>query len=385
MLASCGAFAIVEALQAHHLPIQHILILLVLGIMGLRLPKGKVAKAVYTAIEIGLIFYGTLLGYLHILPTLYLIVMIRSCFMFESFGRWMIAGLSFLLFLINQIQYFHSIRFLVQPEDQHRFWMHQLSEILMFTLGLFFVIQLINTLLTERQTQRQLSMAHHQLQQYALEIESLAAVQERNRIAREIHDSLGHVLTALNVQLQTAAKLWAVDPTEAQTFLVQAKRLGETAMKEVRHSVHALRADAVEVPDLWQSIETLVEDFQQGTGIIVSTQIDRDQMLPAQTRQALYRIVQEALTNICKYAQATAVQIQLTTQPEQVCLVIADNGQGFSKGARSTGFGLQGMRERVAALHGEFYLETAPGSGCQITVKIPTTEGKKLLLVQSEP
>jgi signal transduction histidine kinase len=92
----------------------------------------------------------------------------------------------------------------------------------------------------------------------------------------------------------------------------------------------------------------------------------------------LYRIVQEALTNISKYAQATQVQIHLVTTgdslqegSDRICLTLEDNGQGFNCHQETTGFGLQGMQERVAALDGEFHLTTAPGAGCQIKVELP--------------
>lgn len=222
MLASCGAMAAIEAWQRQSLPIQHILILVSLGVMGWLLPSGKTPiRYLYTAIEIGLIFYGTTLGYLHILPTLYLIVMIRSCFLFDPPGRWIVAGLSLMLFLVHQVQYINTLTPLMLPNvEQQRIWMHQVAEVLMFGLGLFFVGQLVNVLLTERRTQEQLALAHEQLRQYAIQVEDLAAVQERNRIAREIHDSLGHALTTLNVQLQTAVKLWQRNPSEAKPFLV---------------------------------------------------------------------------------------------------------------------------------------------------------------------
>lgn len=174
----------------------------------------------------------------------------------------------------------------------------------MFGLGLFLVLQLANTLIAERLTRQKLSLAHEQLRQYAWQIEDLAAVQERNRIARDIHDSLGHVLTALNVQLQTAVKLWQIEPDKAQIFLKQAHQLGTIAMKEVRKSVSTLRADAPEDQPLEAAIASLVEDFRQSGGISIFSSITLDAVLPPQVAKTLYRIVQEALTNICKHAQA---------------------------------------------------------------------------------
>jgi signal transduction histidine kinase len=252
--------------------------------------------------------------------------------------------------------------------------MHQVAEVLMFALGLFFVSQLVSTLLAERRMQEQLAFAHEQLREYALQIEDLAAVQERNRIAREIHDSLGHALTSLNVQLQTAVKLWQHDPVEAKPFVDQAQRLGKVAMQEVRQSVHALRADAVEEEPLEKTIATLVKEFCQSTGIQVKTQIDLQAVLPAQMTKTIYRVVQESLTNICKHAEANWVQINLQQMTDRIHLSIRDDGHGFQPQIKPSGFGLHGMQERIMALQGSFKVESELGAGCCILVELPLQE-----------
>ncbi|NCJ07146.1 sensor histidine kinase [Synechococcales cyanobacterium C] len=372
MLGSCATLAVIETLQQGHFPIQHILILGTLGLMGLVVPSGKPwQKVLYTVLEMGLVFYGTLLGYLHILPTLYLIVLIRSCFIFNVTGRWAIAGLSLLFFVVHQIKYIASLLPLLDAEVEHQFWMHQSSEILMFAVGLFFVLQFVNTWLSECRTREQLGFAHEQLRQYSLQVEDLAAVQERNRIARDIHDSLGHALTALNVQLQTAVKLWEVNPMEAKTFLTQARRLGDVAIQEVRQSVHALRVDTRAREPLETAIATLAKDFHQSTGIPVTTDLQIDGIVPAPVHTTLYRLVQEALTNICKHAHATAVQVQVQTHPDRIGLTVVDDGRGFQPSASLLGFGLQGMQERVEALKGTFHITSTPGAGCRVTVELP--------------
>jgi signal transduction histidine kinase len=230
--------------------------------MGLVLPSGNLAiKVAYTALEIGLIFYGTILGYLHILPTLYLIVVMRSCFLFKPLGRWVVTGIIFILFLSDQ--YKCIIRAVPQdPEQQIHFGMHIVAETLVFGLGVFFVLQLTNKILSERQMRQKLAQAHEQLQEYAQKIEELATVQERNRIARDIHDSLGHALTSLNIQMQTAVKLWEKEPIQAHSFLTQAQSLGKTAMQEVRKSISTLREDAKEEPPLETRIETLLDEIK---------------------------------------------------------------------------------------------------------------------------
>ena len=371
MLASCGFLALVEAWQGQMIPVRHISILVVLGLMGLILPSEKlVVKVIYTAIEIGLIFYGTVLGYLHILPTLYLIVVMRSCFLFELLGQWIVTGLVFILFLSDQIKYLHRA-LPPTPEEQMNFGMHLLAETLVFGLSLFFVLQLTNKLLVERQMRQQLTNAHKQLQHYAQKVEELAAVQERNRIASDIHDSLGHALTSLNIQLQTAVRLWEKEPIQARSFLAQAQQLGTTAMKEVRQSISTLRQDSKDEEPLESKIETLVDDFRKGTGLGICTNISRCGSIPLPVTKTIYRIVQEALTNIFKHAQATDVQILLSSTKEFLYLTVEDNGKGFNLKQNHSGFGLQGMQERVAVVNGHCHLKTSPGEGCRIEVEIP--------------
>lgn len=373
MLASCGSLAVVEAFGGHTIPVQHISILFALGLMGLVLPSGsQIIKIIYTTIEIGLIFYGTVLGYLNILPTLYLIVVMRSCFLFKSTGRWIVTGIVFILFLGDQYKY--MLQAIPQdPEQQIHFGMHIFAETLVFGSGIFFVLQLTNKVLSERQIRQKLANANEQLQEYAQKVEELATVQERNRIARDIHDSLGHALTSLNIQMQTAVKLWEKEPTQAHTFLTQAQSLGKTAMQEVRKSISTLREDPREERPLEARIETLVDDYRKGTGLSICTNICSCAVTKTVAR-TIYRIVQEALTNIFKYAEATEVRIKLKTTSAQLCLTVEDNGRGFNPKQRSSGFGLQGIQERTTSVNGQFQLTTAPGKGCRIEVTIPNAK-----------
>jgi signal transduction histidine kinase len=373
MLGSCGVMAVIEAVQTQCIPIAHLSILLILMAMGLALPKVKPSLAyLYTALQMALILLGTTLGYLHILPTLYLIVMIRSCFLLQPTGRRFVAALSFIFFAVHQVQYLITIMPLRLPTvGEQRIWMHQFAEFLMFGLSLFLIVQLVTTLIAERRTQQKLTHAHNQLRQYSLQVEALAAVQERNRIAREIHDSLGHALTSLNVQIQTVGKLWKHNPEEAFLFLEQAQQLGTMAMQEVRQSVRTLRADEREDLPLEEAIATLLQEFRQRNAISVDSSIHLTRLVSPEVTHTLYRITQEALTNIHKHAQAKTVRLDLKTRVDKVYLAISDDGQGFSYHRNSPGYGLRGMQERVAASNGEFQLQTNPGQGCQIAVTLP--------------
>lgn len=382
MLAVCGSMAVFDALDNHHIPILHILILVLLGGMGFVIPNGKLwIKVLYTVIELSLIFYGTLLGYLHVLPVLYLIVVIRSCFLFEISGRWITAGVTLLCFVSHQAQYSLTIVPWLSQQELQAFWMHQLAELLMFGLGVALVLRLASTLLSERQmktelvlTHAELTASHVRLQEYAAQVEEMAVLKERNLLAQEIHDSLGHALTALTLQLRVAKKLWQQDPDRAATAVDEAQALGNLAMSEVRESVRTLREGVPEMPSLSQSIMTLVETFQRNTGIQVDLQQAGLHYVSQPVSKTVYRILQEALTNILKHAEATAVEITVSSTRQQLHLSIQDNGKGFDQGQITPGFGLKGMGDRTEAFGGLLQLNSSRGAGCQITVELPLLE-----------
>jgi two-component system, sensor histidine kinase and response regulator len=237
------------------------------------------------------------------------------------------------------------------------------------------VLVRIETQLSIRRLQAKLQQALAQERSLNYQIESMAAIEERNRIAREIHDSLGHSLTALIMQIQAADSMIQTDPVQAQIFLTQAYQLSKTAMQEVRQSVKALRVDQPAPKSLETTILDLAEGFRQVTGVTPIVQIDLNKSVSLCVSTTIHRIVQEALTNISKHAQATQVQIDLLpirqASGDCLCLTLKDNGKGFDCRQHTAGFGLQGMQERVAALAGEFHLTAAPGAGCQIEVRFP--------------
>ncbi len=221
----------------------------------------------------------------------------------------------------------------------------------------------------ELYTPEQLAQMHDSLWQCVLQFANVSAAQERNRIARDLHDSVGHALTALNFQLQTAMKCKA-DGNQAQ-LLNEAHELVKIATKEVRESVKALRSDALETQSIEELVESLVKDFKSTTGILPEVHIDLSIQLPLHLVAPIYRITQEALNNIRKYAKATAVQLHISTTSTGAYLIVKDNGRGFDVDKISGGYGLQGMQERVTVLQGRFSVDSQPGEGCCISVGIP--------------
>jgi signal transduction histidine kinase len=350
------------------------------GLLGLRLPVHRLKAIAHTLIAFGLILVTTFLGiqnrlfpFLHLYPYLYIIVVIRACLMFPFRGRLLTTLATFSLFLLVLIRLVRNSNWVenigqqvptaLRDRLQDRLELFNLgvafTAAVLLGLALLFIFLLVNALLAERQSREQ-------LRQYALRVERLAMEQERNRIAREIHDSLGHSLTALNLQLEGALKLWQVNPERAQTFLREAKQMGSIALQEIRQSVAAMRADPLQGQRLAEAIAALIQDFQRHTGIQPTCQIDLPIPLTAEVNVAVYRITQEALTNISKHANAKQVTIEMAIRNSQLHLMIADDGQGFERSQNQTGFGLQGMKERVLSLGGELTIESAIGQGCCI-------------------
>jgi signal transduction histidine kinase len=244
--------------------------------------------------------------------------------------------------------------------------------------GGFAFFAAVSTALIQQQKDRQraeqllaeLEDAHRQLRSYAAQVEALAVAEERNRLAREIHDSLGHYLTAITMQLQAAGKLVATQPERAAASIAKAEEMARESLAEVRRSVAALRASPMDTATLDDAIDELVQNLRDGGIATTFTVRGTSQSLPIQTKTALYRAAQEGLTNVRKHANASAVEIELAYEPEQATLTIADNGTG-QRGQKSEGFGLLGLRERVVLLGGSLEAGDDPEGGFRLHVVVP--------------
>ena len=223
----------------------------------------------------------------------------------------------------------------------------------------------------------QLQEAHRQLQDLSAQAEDLAVSQERNRLAREMHDTLGHRLTVASVQLQAVERLITTEPARAIQLTGSAREQVKEALADLRHTVATLRAPLEADLALVPALKRLAGSFEQATGIVVQLALpERAPELPAPYRQAIYRGAQEGLTNIQKHAQATLVWVLLAQQTGDVTLTVRDNGVGLN-GNNSMGFGLRGLRERAAQLDGSLQIETLADGGTQLalTLPLPSPEG----------
>lgn len=214
----------------------------------------------------------------------------------------------------------------------------------------------------------ELSAANHQLREYAAKVEELATAKERNRLAREIHDSLGHYLTVINVQLEAARAVIDRDGERARDVLGKAQSLTQEGLNEVRRSVAALRTAPTTDRPLPEILAALVDECRVAGVEAGLTLKGEPRSLSPQAELALYRAAQEGLTNVRKHARAAQATVTLTYEPETVLLTIEDDGVGCA--AAEEGFGLLGIRERATLLSGGVRIHTAEGRGFRLEVEV---------------
>jgi two-component system, NarL family, sensor histidine kinase DevS len=193
---------------------------------------------------------------------------------------------------------------------------------------------------------------------------------ERERLARELHDETGQALTSILLGLKSVED--AKSASEASAATGELRELVVTTLQDVRRLAVELRPKALDDFGLVSALERLVETFHEQTGIEVDLEPRLgEERLPSDVETTLYRITQEALTNVVKHAQARHVSIVLTRRDGSVSAVIEDDGRGFTAGSGGDGLGLLGMRERIALVGGRLEVESSPGSGTTLSIEVP--------------
>jgi signal transduction histidine kinase len=259
------------------------------------------------------------------------------------------------------------------------------------------------------QSRRQLETAHIQLRQYAEQVEELTIARERTRVAREIHDTLGHYLTILNVQLETISRLLERDPSRLAAEVAEARQVAAQSMQEVRNAVAALRPAGIATITLAQALNQLGNEFKRAAPETELT-LDLEEELPPlapDVHLALYRAAQEALTNVRKHAHASNVLVRLRYEESWLELLVLDNGRGRAddqrerecrgpaeasarpqrrgisaasdSGRKAEGFGLIGLVERVKLLGGQVLYgpATPDGRGYRVTIRVQASEPRR--------
>jgi len=259
---------------------------------------------------------------------------------------------------------------LVMPLLLRSRWIDAIAIAIVYGTGIVFVVVFTRVAASEREARRALSEVNQLLRDHASEVEELAATRERNRLAREIHDSLGHYLTVVNVQIGAARTVLDQDRPRALEHLSKAQALTQEGLAEVRHSVATLCASPTESQPLPQALAKLVQQWN-AAGLSISLHIAGNvRPLSPQTNLTLYRAAQEGLTNVAKHAHANDVDVTLNYDSAHTTrLLVKDDGVGSNNSVG--GFGLLGVRKRVQLLNGRVSVRTEIGKGFGLEVEVP--------------
>ena len=216
---------------------------------------------------------------------------------------------------------------------------------------------------------------NEQLVHYAASLEELTISRERNRLARELHDTLAHSLSAVTVQLGAVETLWENSPDAAKALLAQADASARDGLEEARRALQALRASPLEDLGLVLALEALAKEAAARTNATLRLSLPEDNLtlLEPYIEQSIYRVAQEALENSVRHAEANQLRVSLTNSAEQIQLTIRDNGRGFepSKAAVNGHFGVAGLEERASVIGGTLTVESGPLEGTTIHLTVP--------------
>jgi signal transduction histidine kinase len=222
----------------------------------------------------------------------------------------------------------------------------------------------------------ELRQAKAELERSAALAEELAALRERTRLAREMHDSIGHALVVVNVKLEAAERLYAKDAAKGAAELEETRALVRETMVDLRRSLADLRSPLPSHHDLPLAIQRLGRELQSRTRIDVRYDVgDQLPLLPPDVSESFWRVAKEALTNVERHAGAASVAITLCYEEGTLVLRISDDGSGIEPHAltRIGHFGIVGMNERMVNLGGKLVLNERPGGGTIVEARLPFT------------
>jgi len=247
---------------------------------------------------------------------------------------------------------------------------HALIRLFLFGVTGFVVVKLS---VAQRKQRAELAEKNAQLAHYATTLEQLTISQERNRMARELHDTLAHTLSAVNVQLKALEVLLDTNPAAAHTALQQTQELTRNGLHEARRALHDLRIKPVEELGLVLAIQGLAKTVGERAGLQVRLDLPAQlNYLTPQVEQNLYRITQEALNNVVRHANARNVAVALCQDAARLELVISDDGLGFEpeQVVPPNHYGMAGMRERATLMGGKLEILSKPRQGTTVRLKI---------------
>ncbi len=236
------------------------------------------------------------------------------------------------------------------------------------------------------QLTRRFNAMAEQLQHLLETRQKLATLEERNRLARDLHDSVKQQIFAISMQVGAVKVLLSRDLDAAKKRLDETDVLVRQAQQELTTLIKELRPAALEGKGLVEAVRELMTQWMQQTGILAKLQVEGKQTLPLTVEEALFRVVQESLSNVARHSKATLVQMKLSMTDDIVTLIIDDNGQGFDSMQQEHGVGLLSMQERMKALGGDVRVESSPGKGTHVVayckkLGVPTNNSRGEVMV----
>ena len=200
-----------------------------------------------------------------------------------------------------------------------------------------------------------------------------AQEEERQRFARELHDGMGPALASLNLRLRASGRMLEREGHPVAKELGEMAELTQDSVREIRRLIHDLRPNALDDLGLVPALKEYLSRCEQESGLAIRFTAEAGDRMPARVETALFRIVQEAVNNVIKHAEAHRVDVDLSCQDRTATLRIADDGRGFDPSRTPTGshVGLWSMQERVRQLGGQFRLQSSPGDGTVVSVAVP--------------
>ena len=221
---------------------------------------------------------------------------------------------------------------------------------------------------------RNLNGMAEQLQNLLHTNDELARLEERNRLARDLHDTVKQQTYAARMQLTAARNLLTSDPTASAGHIDTALQLNRETQQELKLIIDELRPAALQGKGLAQAVKEYADRWQEHTGIKVETVVSGERPLPLDVEQTLYRVLQEALSNIARHAEADRVGLSLNMTPNKVALIVADNGRGFAvNDVPSNSYGIAGMRGRLEEVGGTLKVDSTLSAGTTITAEVQLT------------
>ncbi|MGD8475290.1 MAG: sensor histidine kinase [Anaerolineae bacterium] len=258
-----------------------------------------------------------------------------------------------------------------------------LQAAMMLLVG-YIIVQLASIQREQRvaleQAYEQQARANLRLKRYAIALEELTISRERNRLARELHDTLAHSLSAVTVQLEAVRSLRGVDPIAAQVMLDRADETARSGLTEARRALQDLRASPLQELGLSLALRDLAKSAAERSGAVLNLELPEqslDSLTPA-VEQGVYRIAQETLENVIRHSEAQSIEFHLQHTPEHLSLTITDDGRGIDNAmlragrtGGQDGLGLRGMKERAALMGGKLEIAEQEGQGTRVHLEVP--------------